>query len=67
MKVFWFLVALVLFVGSFALFGYSFQGAEIFAFLGLPGFPFEIAMFTGGILAVTVSLLIPFQLLEKLD
>jgi hypothetical protein len=58
MKIFAFLVALAFFVGSFALFGYSFD-AE-------PGF-WQYALFSGGLLAVAVSLAIPFHLLEKLD
>ncbi len=57
MKVIVFLVALAFFVGSFLLFGYAFSVAE--AWRG--------PMFFGGILAVAVSLAIPFHLLERTD
>jgi hypothetical protein len=57
MKVFAFLVALAFFVGSFVLFGYSFAVG--------PGW--DYAFFGGGLLAVAISLAIPFHLLEKFD
>lgn len=57
MKMFAFLVSVVLFVGSFILFGY---GVAIGETLGA-------WMFAGGIVAVSASLMIPFHLLEKLD
>ena len=57
MKVFAFLVSLALFLGGFALFGYSFA------------FPPEWHgwAFGGGIIAVSLSLAIPFHLLERFD
>lgn len=57
MKVFAFLVALALFVGSFVLFGYAFAAG--------PGW--DTALFAGGLIAVALSLMIPFHLLEKFD
>lgn len=64
---FWFLVALILFVGSFALFGFAFDSGEFFAFLGWAGFPFEVTVFTAGILAVSLSIIIPMHLLGSND
>lgn len=58
MKVFAFLVALAFFVGSFLLFGSAFAVE--------PGF-WQYGLFGGGLLAVAVSLFIPFHLLEKFD
>jgi hypothetical protein len=57
MKIFAFLVALALFVGSFLLFGYAFAVG--------PGW--DTALFAGGLIAVALSLAIPFHLLEKFD
>ena len=57
MKVFVFLVALVLFVASFGLFGYAFA---------VPG-PWDSIMFFGGILAVCAAFAIPFHLLGRTD
>ena len=57
MKVFSFLVALALFVGSFLLFGYAFEVG--------PGW--NTVLFSAGVLAVAASLAIPFHLLEKFD
>ncbi|HWH27154.1 MAG TPA: hypothetical protein VNT53_10980 [Pseudolysinimonas sp.] len=57
MKVFVFLVALAFFVGSFLLFGYAFAVEE----------QYRLAVFGSGILAVAVSLAIPFHLLGKTD
>jgi uncharacterized membrane protein len=58
MKLFAFLVAAVLFVGSFALFSYAFSfGDSLLAAL----------VFLGGIAAVALSLAIPFHLLRRLD
>jgi hypothetical protein len=57
MKVFVFLVALVIFLASFVLFGYA------FAVEGL----WQSILFLGGIIAVSVSLAIPFHLLPAAD
>ena len=57
MKVIVFLVALAFFVGSFLLFGYAFSVPEAWAG----------PVFFAGILAVCVSLGIPFHLLERTD
>ena len=57
MKVFAFLVALAFFVGAFLLFGYAFAVG--------PGW--DTALFAGGLIAVAISLAIPFHLLEKFD
>ncbi len=57
MKVFAFLVSLALFLGGLALFGYAFVFPE-----GWMGWAFG-----GGIVAVSLSLMIPFHLLERLD
>jgi hypothetical protein len=57
MKVFVFLVSLALFLGGLALFGYAFTfGPE-----------WHTVTFIGGVLAISVSLMIPFHLLERLD
>ena len=57
MKVFVFLVALVIFLASFVLFGYSFAVEGIW----------QSVLFFGGIVAVSVSLAIPFHLLPAAD
>ncbi|GHF17677.1 hypothetical protein [Pseudolysinimonas yzui] len=57
MKVFAFLVSLALFLGGLALFGYAFTFSEDLHTIG----------FFGGIVAVSLSLMIPFHLLERLD
>ncbi|WP_181408982.1 hypothetical protein [Schumannella soli] len=57
MKVFAFLICLVLFVGAFFLFGYAFDAPE----------PFHLVIFASGLVAIALSLIIPFHLLEKLD
>jgi hypothetical protein len=57
MKVFAFLVSLGLFLGGFALFGYAFAFPE----------GWNMAAFLGGIAAISVSLMIPFHLLERFD
>jgi hypothetical protein len=57
MKIFAFLVCLGLFVGSFLLFGYAFAAPD-----GL-----QMWVFFAGIVAVWLSLAIPFHLLEKFD
>jgi hypothetical protein len=57
MKIFAFLVCLALFIGSFALFGYSFAVGD----------GWNIVLFFAGLLAVAASLFIPFHLLEKFD
>jgi len=58
MKVFVFLVALVLFVASFALFGYAFTFDDGF---------WQSVMFFGGILAVSAALAIPFHVLSRTE
>jgi hypothetical protein len=57
MKIFAFVVALILFVGSFLLFGYTFEVPEAAA-------PW---VFLSGIAAVCVSLAIPFHWLGKAE
>ena len=57
MKVFAFLVSIVLFLGGIALFGYA------FAF----GPEWHTLAFGGGIAAISLSLMIPFHLMERLD
>ncbi len=57
MKVFVFLVAFAFFLGAFFLFGYAFSVPE--AWGGL--------VFFSGILAVVISLAIPFHLLSRTD
>lgn len=57
MKVVAFLFSMVIFVGSFLLFGYAFAVG--------PGF--DYLLFALGLVAITVSLMIPFHLLEKFD
>ena len=64
MKVFWFIIASLFFLGGFALFAYAFQGEQIF---GVTDFPVESLMFFGGVVAVSISFAIPFNLLEKFD
>lgn len=52
MNVFWFVVAFVIFLGGIALFAFAFdvQG-------------YQAVMFVGGVVAVSVSLAIPFHLI----
>jgi hypothetical protein len=57
MKVFAFVVSLGLFLGGLALFGFAFDLAE----------GWNMAAFFGGIAAISVSLVIPFHLLERFD
>jgi hypothetical protein len=57
MKVFVFLVAFAVFIGSLLLFGYAFSVVEAWA-------PW---LFFAGILGVVVSLAIPFHLLSRTD
>ncbi len=57
MKLFAFVVALILFVGSFVLFYYAFSVPEAAA-----GW-----VFFSGIIAVSLSLAIPFHFLQKTD
>ena len=57
MKVIVFLVALAFFVGAFFLFGYAFSVPTEWGGI----------VFFSGILAVVVSLAIPFHLLERTD
>jgi hypothetical protein len=52
-----FVVAFALFVGGILLMGYSFEPG-----LALPG-----VMFIGGILMITLSLVIPVHVLKRLD
>jgi hypothetical protein len=57
MKVIAFLFSLALFIGGLGLFGYAFTFGE--EWKGLT--------FFGGIAAISVSLMLPFHLLERLD
>lgn len=57
MKVVAFLIAIVLFVGSLALFGFAFNLDE----------SWRVAAFIVGILGVSLSLAIPFHLLSRAD
>jgi cytochrome b subunit of formate dehydrogenase len=57
MKVFAFLVSFVLFVGGILMFGYAFAA----------GPEWHTLVFSGGIAAISLSLIIPFHLLERLD
>ena len=56
MKVVVFVIAMVFFLGGFALFGFSFQ------FTG-----FEAVTFFAGIVAVCISIAIPVHLLKRID
>lgn len=57
MKLFAFLISFVLFVGGILLFGQAFAvGPE-----------WHTLVFASGIAAISVSLMIPFHLLERLD
>ncbi|MCS0500540.1 hypothetical protein [Protaetiibacter mangrovi] len=60
MKVVVFLVSFVIFLASFAAFGYAFEVGDQNALAGA-------ALFLGGILGVSVSFMIPFHLLPALD
>jgi hypothetical protein len=55
-KIIAFVIALVLFVGGMMLFGYAFE----------PNAEHGIVFF-GGIIAVTLSLAIPFHVLKRID
>jgi hypothetical protein len=55
-KIVAYVIALILFLGGMAMFGYAFHP-------GVPGYP----VFLGGILAVALSLAIPFHLLKAAD
>ncbi|HWM32878.1 MAG TPA: hypothetical protein VNR36_01430 [Pseudolysinimonas sp.] len=57
MKVFAFLFALALFVGGLLLFGYAFAVGD----------GWNMALFGGGMVAISAALAIPFHLLEKFD
>ncbi len=57
MKVFAFLVSIVLFLGGIALFGYAFTF----------GPDWYTLVFVSGIVAISLSLMIPFHLLDRLD
>ena len=57
MKLFAFLVSLVLLVGSFALFGYAFSFGD----------PLNLWLFLAGIGAASLAFAIPFHVLEKFD
>lgn len=57
MKVFAFLVSLAVFLGGLLLFGYAFA----------VGPDWQVLTFAAGIAAISVSLMIPFHLLERLD
>ena len=58
MKVFVFLVCLVLFLASFALFAFAFTFDDGF---------WQAATFFAGILTVSLSLIIPFHLLQSTE
>jgi hypothetical protein len=62
MKIFAFLVCLGLFVGSFVLFGYAFAVEGEILFIQN-----SIWLFSAGLIAVALSLMIPFHVLEKFD
>ena len=51
MKYFAYVISMVLFVGGILLFGYAFQVPD-----------FQAVVFVGGILAVSLSLFLPFHL-----
>jgi len=57
MKVFAFVISLGLFLGGLALFGFAFDLAE----------GWNTAAFVGGIAAISVSLMVPFHVLEQFD
>jgi hypothetical protein len=57
MKVFAFVVSLVIFVASFLAFGYAFAVVA----------PFNYLLFALGLVGVAASLMIPFHLLERFD
>ncbi|MEJ1229432.1 MAG: hypothetical protein WDM88_00510 [Galbitalea sp.] len=54
MNVFYFIVAFVIFVGGMALCAFAFDAP-----------PYQALMFVGGILAISVSLVIPFHILGR--
>lgn len=57
MKLFAFLVSFLLFVGGILLMGFAFSfGAE-----------WHVLAFAGGIAAISVSLMVPFHLLDLVD
>lgn len=57
MKLFAFLVSFLLFLGGILLMGFAFSfGAD-----------WHILAFSGGIAAISVSLMVPFHLLERFD
>jgi hypothetical protein len=60
MKVVVFLIAFVIFVASFAAFGYAFEVGDQNGFAGA-------ALFLGGILGVSLSFAIPFHVLPATD
>jgi hypothetical protein len=57
MKLFAFLVSLVLLIGSFALFGYAFTFGD----------HANLWLFVAGIAAASLAFAIPFHVLEKFD
>jgi len=57
MNVIAFIVSLALFIGGFALFGYSFYAAE----------GFQGPMFFAGILAVSAAIALPVHVLKRID
>ena len=57
MKLFAFLVATALLLGSFALFGYAFAFGDYL----------NLWLFLAGIVAASLAFAIPFHLLEKFD
>ena len=56
MKIIAFLIAMVLFVGGMILMGYAFEPDVA-----------HFELFVGGIVAITLSLIIPFHILKRLD
>lgn len=57
MKILAVIVSLLFLIGSFGLFGYSFDAAE----------PLNILLFLGGLAAVTIAVAIPIHLVKRFD
>ena len=51
-----FVIGFILFVGGIVLFGYAWDGAS-----------FDGIMFTGGLLAISLGVAIPYHLLKRVD
>ena len=56
MNILAFIVGAVLFVGGIVLFGYGWDGTE-----------FHVAVFVAGLIAITLSIVIPFHILKRID